>query len=167
MWQIITQAMFISVWRTLSRIDLEKVSVVPFLLLVNSSIIQRLFMQNHLFYRYFHFNCRKKLWGKGKRKISFFEAGIVFFLMAMLNCVTYTHMDSIGNSRKCLGIPWGSLGQASVLKLGQHQSRSVQSVHSHTPRTHTHTYIFVCIHIHIHVHAHTRQMTTFIGFHYF
>lgn len=121
----------------------------PFLLLVNSSIIQRLFMQNHLFYRYFHFNCRKKPWGKGKRKISFFEAGIVFFLMAMLNCVTSTHMDSIGNSRKCcLGIPWGSLGQASVLKLGQHQPGSVQSVHPHTPRTHTHTYL--CVHTHTH-----------------
>lgn len=93
-------------------------------------------MQNHLFYRYFHFNCRKKPWGRGKRKINIFEAGIINSKIVMLNFVTSMPMDS---GKFCLGIPWGSLVQSLVLKLGQHQPRSVQSVHSHTPQTHTHT----------------------------
>lgn len=126
--------------------------------LVNSSIIQSLFMQNHLLHRYFHFNCRKKPWGKKKRKnASVFGAGIVFFKILIFYCVTSTPMDSTGNSGKCcLEITW-----ASLLVEAEAASTQVSPACALTHTTNTHTHLCVC------VHAHTHQMTTFIGLHYF
>lgn len=118
-----------------------------FFSLVNSSIIQSLFMQNHLLNRYFHFNCRKKPWGKKKRKnASVFEAGIVFFKILMFYCVTSTPMDSTGNSGKCcLEITWASLvveAEAASTQV------SPACALTHTTNTHTHISVSVCMHIH-------------------
>lgn len=103
-------------------------------------------MQNLLLHRYFHFNCRKKPGGE-RENANIFETRIVVFKILMLYFATSTPMESIGNSGKCcLEIPWclEITWRALVLKLGQHQPRSVQPVHSHTHQEHTSLPLCAC-----------------------